>query len=519
MGDRWSVGFRLYANRMPPLLHLSDFRVATPSGYLTPPLTMDVNATEAIGLAGPSGVGKSLCVLALLGQLDGRAGWKISGTAHFRGEDLIRLPQAQKRALLGTQIGYVPQQTAISLDPLHPVGVQVGRLYQERIPLAAKAAEKRFRSILAKLGLTNIERVCRGWPRELSGGEVQRILLAITLAMEPALVVADEPTAHLDPATEREFLNLILALKRELGFGLVVVSHREALLAGLVDCVVHLARDNQSASPNADRGSTIAGADQSQSTRSGAARLSPRLHVQEISVRVEKVVLLNDISFQVWAGEVVGVVGKSGAGKSVLARTLAGVASPSHGRIDFIGKSKGRSERLDGVNPDVQLIFQEPIQSFDPLRTVASALVDAARRLPGSCVEQESAIRAQLAEFDLDPALAAGIPSALSGGEIQRMAIARALLARPSIIIADEPTSSLDSQTASKVLQALHRYVRDQAAALIIVSHDLSSLWKLCDHVIVMADGEIRESAPAARFFSGPNSTEGLALIGAARLR
>ncbi|HZH27769.1 MAG TPA: ABC transporter ATP-binding protein [Azospirillaceae bacterium] len=481
---------------------------------------LDVGRGEAVGLVGPSGCGKSTLALAVMG-------WRAPGSRVdggrilFEGVDILALPEATLRGLRGGRIALVAQNPAAALNPVQSIGHQVA----EAVRTGGRAARRaRAVHLLEQVGLPEPARVATRHPHELSGGMQQRAAIAMALANDPDLLVLDEPTVALDMLAQAGILALLRDLRASRRLSLLFISHALPVVASLCERIAVM-----EAGAVVETGAPQAVLSQPRSATGRALRAAaldpdaapapapipdPRdgtppvlLSLEGVSCRLGGVEILHAVDLSIGRGEAVAVVGESGSGKSTLARVVVGLAAPSAGRLSFEGEAlAGRVERrTTDQRRAVQMVFQAAALSLNPVWTIGRAVARAARLLTGAGrAEARASARDLLARVGLPPALAAVRPGRLSGGQAQRVAVARALAGQPRLLVLDEPTSALDTIAQARVLDLIDALRAETGAALLLVTHDLAVVRRVADHVFVLYRGWIVEEGPAAAVFAPP---------------
>lgn len=493
-------------------------------------LDLDVRRGECLALVGESGAGKSLTLRALAGLLP--HGFTVSGTMDFEGRTLCA-PGAFA-AVRGRRILYMAQQAMTAFDPLVRIGVQLGETASAAGLSGSKADEAVSRALRA-VGL-DPARILRAFPCELSGGMLQRVMTACVLILRPDVILADEPTSALDVVNVRAVLASLQEVRRTTGSALVLVTHDLGLAAGLADRFVILMSGGivekggreifeRPSHPYTQRLALAwrrANAVLQESLAAGpapAAEEPQRAPEAEPVLRIEGVTkyyasgsflrrsvheVLRSVNLEVRRGEVVGLIGGSGEGKSTLSRLILGLEAPTAGRI--LVRGADRSELRSG---EASVVFQNYLDSADPVWTVGDVIEEPVR-LAGGRVD----VRDLLRRVGLPAEYASRRPHQLSGGELQRVAIARAMAGGPSLVVFDEALSSLDASVQDEIMELLAELKPDHAGWLFI-SHDLKAVARLCDRVAVLSEGRIVEVMDAARMGS-PSSEAGRRFVEAA---
>lgn len=489
-------------------------------------LDLDLAAGEAVGLVGSSGAGKSLIARALVGLLP--AGAKVvGGSVCWRGQTLASAADFQR--VRGRGIAYVFQDAASSLHPLRRIGAQLHECLRVHAPqLGNVARRQRIEIALAEVGLDAGRRWLDAWPHQLSGGQRQRVMLALTLLPEPALLVADEPTSALDPVLARRVCDLLVAAARHRDMGLLLISHDLPRVAEYCPRVYRLSGGRAHLQ--------VAEAALEPSLPSAAVPSSAVTAHQGVCIESRKLSLshasgwrwpwqqapkptLDQVSFALAPGQRMGIVGSSGSGKSTLARGLLGLMPADSGEVLWFDqplRTLGRAN-LRRWRSRVQLVFQDPFRSLDPMQRVDQMLDEALGHgdPPAPRSERAQAARAALTDVGLDAAALDRYPSQFSGGQRQRLAIARALATRPRVLICDEATSALDHDTQAQILALLDRLARQRQLALLFISHDLHAVAGLCDSLLVLDQGRVVEAGLPTTLLTNPASEALRALVAA----
>ncbi|MFC9682273.1 dipeptide ABC transporter ATP-binding protein [Streptomyces sp. NPDC056948] len=512
---------------MTPLVSVDSLSVAYRSGGRRIPVVHKVSVEAAAGrtlaLVGESGSGKSTLAAALLGHL--RHGSHVTGgSVTVDGQDVFALSAPELRRLRGRTVAMVAQNAGQALTPSMRVGRQIAEAGGD-IPVT---------ELLDQVRLPRPAELARRYPHELSGGQQQRVALAMAIAARPKVLVLDEPTTGLDVVTQRGVLDLIAALRDELGLAAVLVSHDLGVVAHLADevCVLKSGRVVESAPTRQlfalprepytkrllasvprldDAGLALV-------RETGEREIRPRAVVPEdapVAVSARDVTVdygssraVDGVSFEVRRGEVLALVGESGSGKSTLAWTLAGLRTPSGGAMTHESGDLTRpaQRRQMSLRRRVQLVFQNADTSLNPRRSVGDAIRRPLRFFGTADGRAESAERARrlIADVRLDPAFADRLPAQLSGGQRQRIGIARALAGEPDVLIADEITTALDVSVQADVLHLVDDLRRERDLACLFISHDLAVVRGIADRVVVLRGGVVVEEGPTEAVFSDP---------------
>ncbi|MEU9447866.1 ABC transporter ATP-binding protein [Streptomyces sp. NPDC048277] len=476
-------------------------------------LSLTLEAGEALALVGESGSGKSTVASALLGLHHG-TGARVGGSVEIAGVDVQQASDEELRRLRGAKAAMVFQDPLSSLDPYYAIGDQIAEVHRVHTRVSRRAARARAVEVLDRVGIPDAPRRSRSRPHEFSGGMRQRALIAMALACEPDLLIADEPTTALDVTVQAQILDLLHTLREESGMGLLLVTHDVGVAAESVDQVLVMRHGRV-----VEQGpvAAVLGAPAQPYTRDLLAAV-PRVDaVRAPSEASDEVVLeatglrrefgrgkrafaaVDDVSLAVRRGETLGVVGESGSGKTTLGRMLVGLLEPTAGEVRHDGHARA------GVRPAVQMVFQDPVSSLNPRRSVGESIADPLRargerdegRIRGRVIELLERVGLEGAHYDR-------YPHEFSGGQRQRVGIARALAADPRVIVCDEPVSALDVTTQAQVVALLGELQRELGLALVFVAHDLAVVRQVSDRVAVMRRGRIVETGPADEVYDNP---------------
>ncbi|MGW6206371.1 dipeptide ABC transporter ATP-binding protein [Streptomyces sp. NPDC055089] len=505
------------------LVEVTDLSISFGDVHAVRGLSFSLEAGGALGVVGESGSGKSASAYALLGLHRG-TGAKVGGSVRVAGVDVQAAGDAELRGLRGAKAAMVFQDPLSSLDPYYAVGDQIAQVYRVHHRVSRRAARIRAVEVLDRVGIPEAVRRSRSRPHEFSGGMRQRALIAMALACEPELLIADEPTTALDVTVQAQILDLLHDLRRETGMGLLLVTHdvgvaaesvddvlvmrsglavergpvaevlgtpREPYTKALLAAVPRIAPAARAA-VGADLAASAGRAAEPERTGTEADVLIEAADVRQVFGRGKSALAAVDgVSLTVRRGETLGIVGESGSGKTTLGRMLVGLLEPTSGRI-------GRAAR-------VQMVFQDPVSSLNPRRSVGESVADPLR---ARGERDESAIRARvrnlLKRVGLDPEQYDRYPHEFSGGQRQRVGIARALAAEPELIVCDEAVSALDVTTQAQVTALLAELQRELGLALVFIAHDLAVVRQVSDRVAVMRRGRIVEEGPVERVYGDP---------------
>lgn len=562
------------------VLRIEDLNVtfSTPDGEVAAvrDFSLSVARGECVGVVGESGAGKSQAFLAAMGLLasngrvSGRANFgasdETSGTeaqsgagaqsgvgAQSRVVDLLALRGAELDRVRGARIGMVFQDPMTSLTPHLVVGDQVAEPIVRHLNVSWREARSRALGLLEQVHVSDASRRMTQYPHELSGGMRQRVMIAIALACDPELLIADEPTTALDVTIQAQILSLLAELKRARGMAMVLITHEFGAVAGVADRVAVMqggrvveldtvgavmkaprhaytqgllravaltgAMDALGDAAGIARALLTEAALPSAEARAGAAAGSGAnaLTISRLSVqfpvargwfaRPAMLRAVDDVSLELRAGEALGVVGESGCGKSTLARAALLLMRPTSGQVVWMGRSlEGLSaSELKPLRRELQIVFQDPLASLDPRMTVGEIVEEPLRvhRPELNADDRARAVAEMLVRVGIAPDLVNRYPHEFSGGQCQRIGIARAMILRPRLLVCDEPVSALDVTIQEQIVALLADLKREYGMCILFVSHNLSVVRRLCDRVLVLYLGRMMEVASSEQLYTG----------------
>jgi microcin C transport system ATP-binding protein len=502
-------------------------------------ISFDIKKGETVALVGESGSGKSVTALSILRLLPYPAARHPSGRVLFKGRDLLALPEQEMRGVRGDDITMVFQEPMTSLNPLHTVERQISEVLAIHRGLSGEAARKRVIELLSEVGIPDPAARLASYPHQLSGGQRQRAMIALALANEPDLFIADEPTTALDVTVQAQILKLLKDLKNRLGMAMLFITHDLGIVRKIAErvCVMQggriveqgpveqvfaapkhgYTRDLIAAEPKGEPAKPQPDAPIIVSTDKVKVWFPIRRGFMRRTVGHIKAV--DGISLAIRRGETLGVVGESGSGKTTLGLALLRLIS-SEGTIVFLGKPiQGLKFRaMRPFRSDMQIVFQDPYGSLSPRMSLAEIVGEGLRvhhpRL--SLEEREQRVISALVDVGLDPQTRHRYPHEFSGGQRQRIAVARAMVLEPTFVVLDEPTSALDMMIQAQIVDLLRDLQRRHDLTYLFISHDLKVVAALASHLLVMRAGKAVEQGPAAAVFANPKSDYTRALFAAA---
>lgn len=521
------------------LLEVESLGVTIGGARVLEEVSFEVSRGEILGLVGASGSGKSTAALAIMRLLPPQA--RTTGSVRLQGRALGAMGEDELRDIRGRRIGMVFQDPMNALNPLIRIGDQVAETVMLHRAVSKREARALARNALDRVGLRGAEGALDRFPHELSGGQRQRVAIAMALVLSPELVIADEPTTALDVRAQAQVLTLLRDSVRTLGSGLILVSHDLAVISQLTDRIAVICRGEiveQLATAE------LLSAEHHPYTQAllAAARLEPKrvrgrfdgevriLEAREIvrEYRPERRSFLkrparfravDGASLEVHAGETVGLVGESGSGKSSLLRALLALERPQAGEVRLLGEdfTSARGAALRRLRRSIQVVMQDPVGSFDPRWSVERLIAEPYYALddPPHAAARKAAVAAVLEQVGLSATDGARYAHEFSGGERQRIAIARALILKPALIAFDEAVSALDVLVRAQILALLAQLAERLHLAYLFVSHDLDVVRAIADRIYVMQRGRIVEAGPTNRVFRSPQHPYTRALLAA----
>ncbi len=483
---------------------------------------------ETLAILGESGSGKSVSASAILDLIDMPPGRITSGEIRFDGKDLLKLSASQRRDINGRKIAMIFQDPLSHLNPVYPVGWQIVEALTthgvDRVAAHAEALR-----LVTRVGIPEPENALKKYPHQFSGGQRQRLMIAMALAMKPDVIIADEPTTALDVTVQAEVLRLLDELQQETGMGVLIITHDLGVVAEIADRVVVM-----NAGEIVETGSTreVYKNPQHPYTRKligaapGRGEMHPPLEAREPVLRVRDLQkyysafhALDGVSFELMPGETLAVVGESGSGKSTLARILLRLDEPSGGQAFWKGRDLFTLSpaELFKLRRELQMVFQDPTQSLNPRMTVYDLISEAWVIHPEILPRKQwrGRVTELLVQVGLRPEHAVRYPHQFSGGQRQRIAIARALALEPQLIVCDEAVSALDVSVQAQVIDLLDKLRKEMGIAFIFIAHDLPVVRDFADHVMVMQKGKVVELGTVRQIFEAPKMPYTQALLAA----
>jgi len=531
---------------MTPLLDVRGLSVGFGGKDVVHGVDFTIAPGEKLALVGESGSGKTVTALSLLGLVPNA---RVTGAALFAPEqgaprDLLALPERELLAVRGRQIAMIFQEPMTALNPLYSVGDQIAEVLQLKEGLTAREAWAAAVEALRATGIPDPERRALAYPHQLSGGQRQRAMIAMSLSGRPRLLLADEPTTALDVTLRGQILDLLADVQHHNGMAILLITHDLNLVRKFADRVAvmengHLVEqgpvEQVFADPQHAYTRKLIDSRPVRDVVEAPPGGEPVMQASDLQVsypvaisgirgwfRRGKFVAVKDAAFLIRPGRTLGVVGESGSGKSTLALAALGLM-PHEGALDVVGRRWGPDAAANkAIRRVVQVVFQDPYSSLSPRMTVEEIVGE-------GLLVHEPALpvgggrgggRQALAEVGLGeeqfPALLARYPHEFSGGQRQRLAIARALIVQPQVLVLDEPTSALDVTIQKQVLKLLQRLQREKGLSYLLITHDVDVIRAMAHDVVVMKDGNILESGTVAQVLDAPRQEYTRILVAAA---
>lgn len=517
----------------PPLLSVQDLKVRFGSKKVVQGVSFDLHAGEKLALVGESGSGKTITALSLLRLV---ADAHISGNAMLDGRNLLSLPERDMRAIRGGDVAMIFQEPMTALNPLMPVGTQVAEVLQLKQALSKQQAWAQAVELLATTGIPDPQRRAQSYPHQLSGGQRQRAMIAMALASSPKLLLADEPTTALDVTLRMQILQLLGDLQRQTGMAILLITHDLHLVRRFADRAAVMEHGmlveqgpvaqlfDQPQHPYTHK---LLHSQPERAVLPANPQAKPVVQAQKLRVgypvplpglkgwfQKGEFVAVQGADVCLREGQTLGVVGESGSGKSTLAQAILGLL-PSQGALQIAGKSwqqpaMRNTPANQALRQAVQVVFQDPFSSLSPRMTVEEIVGEGLRvHAPDiSAAGRREQVLSVLLSVGLSeeqfPGLLQRYPHEFSGGQRQRLAVARALILRPRILVLDEPTSALDVTIQKQVLGLLQRLQRELGLSYVLITHDMDVIRAMAHEVLVMKNGEVVEQGAVDAVLNQP---------------
>ncbi|ARP79919.1 microcin ABC transporter ATP-binding protein [Bordetella genomosp. 8] len=529
------------ADNAAPVLDVRGLSIRLPRGgdreLAVREVSFAIQPGQTLCVVGESGSGKSMIANAVMGLLPRPTVQPVAGRILFEGQDLLALDEEQLRTLRGRRMGMVFQEPMSALNPVMRIGEQIAEVFDAHVRLPAAEKRGRIVAALADVGLPDPELLVDAYPFRLSGGQRQRVMIACALALEPRLLIADEPTTALDVTTQAQILALMRDLQRRRGTALLFITHDFGVVAEIADHVVVMQTGNVVESGPAAQVLSAPGQPYTRQLIAAIPHGTPRaaeaapdpLHVLQVQDlrktyvtagslfhRGREIQAVSDVSFTLRRGQTLGLVGESGSGKSTVGRCIVGLHGFDSGRVLFKGQNLLSGPRFRELSQGrIQMVFQDPYASLNPRHRIGAAIA-AGPIAQGVPKKQAMAKAIELLRLvGLGPEAADRYPHEFSGGQRQRIGIARALAMEPELLVADEPVSALDVSVQAQVLDLFARVRQQFQLAMVFITHDLRVAGEMCDHIAVMQRGRVVEYGASADVLGNPRHAYTRTLIDA----
>jgi peptide/nickel transport system ATP-binding protein len=554
--------------KMAPLLSVNEFSVSFGnkgnSIEVLHSISFDVLVNEILGIVGESGSGKSVTSLSIMGLLPKKQA-KLSGEILFEDKNLLKSDEKEFRKIRGSEIAMIFQEPMSALNPSLKCGFQVSEILRLHLKMNASEAKKETISLFEKVKLPRPIEIFNSYPHQISGGQMQRVMIAMAIACKPKLLIADEPTTALDVTVQKEIISLLKNIQQETKMAMLFISHDLSLVSEIADRVLVMYKgaivENATTeeifkNPQAEYTKTLLAsrpslkvrlaklptiasiADKSFAPRevkpTERSKRHKRIYTQKPILEItnlekqyfsnvgllakKKIVkAVDDVSFSVFEGETLGLVGESGCGKSTLGRTIIQLERATSGSIKYRGKelTKLSKDEIRNLRKEIQIIFQDPYSSLNPRLMIGQALMEPmeVHNLGKSKKERKQRVLSLLERVGLGESYFYRYPHELSGGQRQRVGIARTIAVEPKLVICDESVSALDISVQAQVLNLLNELKNDFGFTYIFISHDLAVVKYMSDQLLVMNKGKIEELGDADEIYANPQTEYSKKLI------
>ena len=495
-------------------------------------LNFSVNKDQSLGIVGESGSGKSQTVLSIMGLLESNG--RATGSVVFDKKEILGINAKNLNEIRGRNIGMVFQDPMSSLNPYISIGKQMSGVLKRHTKLNKNERKEKCIEMLDAVKIPSPSQRFDGFSFELSGGMRQRVMIASALLTGPKLLIADEPTTALDVTVQEQILDLLLEMKERFSMSLILITHDLGVVARSCQRVLVMKDGMEQEtgtleqvfySPTADYTKELLSKSKEMSLDTKAPTTTKK-QKDEITAKINKVSVLfpipkqtifsrqeylravDEVSLSIYEGEILGVVGESGSGKSTLAKNILRLIEPTTGTIDLFGTRLAElsKKEMKKARKKMQVVFQDPYSSLNPRMTIFEVLSEPLNSFfPGMTQDSiEQDVEAAIFEVGLDVGFLGRYPHELSGGQCQRIAIARALMPKPQLLICDEAVSALDASIRAEIIDLLLNIKQKRKLTMIFIAHDLAVVKKICDRVIVMQKGKIVESGKTEDVFYSP---------------
>lgn len=503
------------------------FEQGDSSNEVATDIHFEVSKGETLGIVGESGSGKSVTARSIMRLLPHNAQNNENSKIVFMGKDLTQLSEKEMRKIRGKDIGMIFQDPMTSLNPTMRIGDQITESIQFHQKLRKKVAKAEALNIMELVGIKDIEFRYKQYPHEFSGGMRQRMMIAIALACNPALLIADEPTTALDVTIQAQILDLLKDIQKKFGTSIILITHDFGVVANMCDRVIVM-KDGEIVESGTTKNifahpehaytkrllEAVPNLQNEQKSFSNVTKSKkPLLSIRNLKKHFDLgkgsvLKAVDDISFDIYENETLGLVGESGSGKSTTGRTILRLHEATGGEVLYEGFNLNNltASEMKDMRKHMQIIFQDPYASLDPRMKVVDIIGEAidVHKLAANKHDRLNKVIDLLELVGLDPSFAMRYPHEFSGGQRQRIGIARALAVDPKFIVCDEPLSSLDASIQSQIVELLEDLQQKLGLTYMFIAHDLSMVKRISDRVAVMYNGNIVEIAKSEELFANP---------------
>lgn len=488
-----------------PILEADHLTLESNAGPIISDFSLQIHPGEIVALTGRSGIGKSSIALAILQLLPADIR-QVRGTIKWSSRDASVLIHSEHEVawaqLRGSDIGFIQQDVFGAFDPVLQMGSQMMMIIRERARNTNEDVDVQLKQKMEEVGLTEIDRLWKSYPHQLSGGQLQRCLIAMVIVIQPRLLISDEPTSAIDTLSQQELLQTYARVRDTYGMAMLIISHEEQVVRQLADRVIDLNEHHVK--------SAVQGNAHSPVIKTGSpvvVKVEDLVYTHAFGGILTKAgASVGPFTFQLRQGQCLGIVGPSGSGKSTLGQLMVGLLIPSKGNI-YLGETQlDLNHKTDQVSlrSRVQLVMQDGRGALHPYRTIGDQLSEVfSLPLPAGRIQTTNPGEA-LKSVGLDSVLLNRLPGQLSGGECLRINIARALMIHPEALICDESTTSLDPETRDGILSLLNRLKDERGLTLVMISHDDHVMRATADQIIVLDNGKVVDFGPAATLMQFP---------------
>ena len=498
-----------------------DFHTAQGTVHAVRDVSWHLDLGETLAILGESGSGKSVSASAIMNLIDCPPGEIVSGELLFDGQDLLKMTDDQRRDLNGRRIAMIFQDPLSHLNPVYTVGFQIAEIMTAH-GTPKEEARARALELMERVGIPNAADKIDSYPHEFSGGQRQRLMIAMALGMKPDILIADEPTTALDVTVQAQILDLLEELQAETQMGLLLITHDLGVVAEVADRVVVMnsgeivetgTATQVYHNPTHPYTKQLIGAvpGTGEMAEPMDTAIKPILEINKMGKKYGAFTALQDASLTVLPGETVAIVGESGSGKSTLAKTLLRLEDATSGEALYQGRDLVTMDaaELFALRREIQMVFQDPTQSLNPRMSVYDIISEAFVIHPEILPKEKWTARVQelLEQVGLNASHMYRYPHQFSGGQRQRIAIARALALEPKLIVCDEAVSALDVSIQAQVITLLNRLQEELGLSYLFIAHDLPLVRDFAHRVVVMQGGRIVEQGPVAQIFDAPRET------------